>query len=475
MLATTSVQQTGNLLIDSLVWGSKWTSGLEPLTISVGIKTTGGLVPTLAESQAVQSVLAEYARVINVNFVFVGIDNSNSADITFKFYNDSDDQSYGWASSPGEALEPGFGTINILRNNYENPEVGFAKGSFDYITLTHEFGHAMGLAHPHDKGGGSTVFPGVFSPTDIGYHGLNQGIFTTMSYNDGCDGVVAGGISFWSEDRLTGEVQTGSEGFGGIVTATSNGSVYYGSQSGLMALDIMALQSLYGANTSSANGNDTYLLPAQNAVGTAFTCIWDTAGTDAIVNPLALDCVIDLRAATGLVAEGGGGYISSILAVSGGFTIAAGAVIENAAGNSGNDQLFGNSANNLLQGGAGDDELTGFAGKDTLVGGLGSDVFKFTDQIESGPTMLSADVITDFDPLYDRFDLRDMDANSDIAGNQGFAFQGFVSSFTDAAQIRAAYVSGNTVLYLNTDTDMSTESVIVLNGIHLLAADDFLL
>ena len=41
--------------------------------------------------------------------------------------------------------------------------------------------------------------------------------------------------------------------------------------------------------------------------------------------------------------------------------------------------------------------------------------------------------------------------------------------------MRASYVSGNTVLYLNTDADMSTESVIVLNGIHLLQADDFML
>jgi serralysin len=161
--------------------------------------------------------------------------------------------------------------------------------------------------------------------------------------------------------------------------------------------------------------------------------------------------------------------------IAGGFTIAAGTVIENAVGNGGDDKLFGNSANNILQGGAGDDELTGFSGKDTLAGGAGTDVFVFTDQIDSGPTMLSADVIIDFDPVFDRIDLRGIDANTDIAGNQGFFFQGFVSSFADAGQIRAAYVSGNTVLYLNTDADKNTESVIVLNGIHLLAGDDFLL
>ena len=30
-----------------------------------------------------------------------------------------------------------------------------------YVTLVHELGHGLGLAHPHDNGGGSTIWPGV--------------------------------------------------------------------------------------------------------------------------------------------------------------------------------------------------------------------------------------------------------------------------------------------------------------------------
>ena len=34
-------------------------------------------------------------------------------------------------------------------------------GGFSFVTLIHEFGHGMGLAHPHDTGGGSGIMQGV--------------------------------------------------------------------------------------------------------------------------------------------------------------------------------------------------------------------------------------------------------------------------------------------------------------------------
>jgi serralysin len=440
MLTKTTVQRTGNVLVDSLTWGSKWTSGQPALNISVGFNAVG---TTEAERVAMQSTLAEFERVINVKFTLV---SSGASDLSFKIYSDTSSRQLGWSVPVGEALVAGFGDANILRNNYLNPEANLAKGSSDYVTFVHEFAHVMGLAHPHDAGGGSSIFPGVSGPNMTGYHGLNQGIFTTMSANDG-----------W------------------VTGPNAQTSTAFGMQSGLMALDILALQNLYGANLTTATGNDIYALAVTNGIGTGYTSIWDAGGNDTIVMNGIGGSTIDLRAATGKVELGGGGFISSANGVRGGFTIAAGVVIENATGGVGNDRIIGNSANNVLIGNAGNDLLAGNLGKDTLSGDRGYDRFFFATEQDSGPTMLSADVITDFDPRYDRIDLRAIDSNTGLAGNQAFAFCGFVSSFTDAAQIRAAYVSGNTVLYLNTDADKSTESVIVLNGIHLLAADDFLL
>ena len=46
------------------------------------------------------------------------------------------------------------------------------------------------------------------------------------------------------------------------------------------ALDIAAIQGMYGANTDHNGGNDTYVLPTANAVGTFFQAIWDTGGEE---------------------------------------------------------------------------------------------------------------------------------------------------------------------------------------------------
>ena len=54
--------------------------------------------------------------------------------------------------------------------------------------ILHEFGHAHGLAHPHDNDGGSEIMLGVTAPTNsYGLFNLNQGVYTVMSYNDAWD------------------------------------------------------------------------------------------------------------------------------------------------------------------------------------------------------------------------------------------------------------------------------------------------
>ena len=136
-----------------------------------------------------------------------------------------------------------------------------------------------------------------------------------------------------------------------------------------MAIDIAVLQNWFGANETANLGNNVYSLASLNDPGTGYTAIWDTGGQDTIAFSGADNATIDLRAATLAIETGGGGFVSYVDGVWGGFTIANGVVIENAQGGSGNDLIMGNEVGNVLDGGAGGDTIDGGAGNDVIFGG----------------------------------------------------------------------------------------------------------
>ncbi len=145
-------------------------------------------------------------------------------------------------------------------------------------------------------------------------------------------------------------------------------------------------------------------------------------------------------------------------------------------GGLGNDILRGGAGNDVLDGGAGNDIINGGAGRDGLAGGAGSDTFVYAALTDSN-TFAARDMIRDFTTgtvvnVGDKIDLRLIDANSTVAGDQAFAFRG-VNSFTAAGQVRVA----NDVIYCNTDANLTTaELVIDLNGYSAgLVAGNFLL
>lgn len=324
---------------------------------------------TAYEQQQAMLAFEQYEKVLPVNYTVT----TNAAEADFKLVvkntTPGDTEGVlGYFNPPGETnagvgvfWRDGFGWDEdgpgVDTTNRENG--GLEQGGYAFYTLVHEFGHGMGLAHPHDTGGGSSILPGVFGAFDsYGAFDLNQGVYTVMSYNPGWPLDPANdpyGVPWYIDD----------EGAWLEIDEAYNGS--------LSALDIALLQIKYGANTTAAAGDNVYVLPAVNAGDGFFQTIWDTGGTDTIQHNGTQSARIDLTAATIDFSATGAGVISHAEGVYGGYTIARGTVIENATGGSGADVLIGNAAANMLTGNEGDDTLLGRDGDDTLRGGAGLD------------------------------------------------------------------------------------------------------
>jgi serralysin len=433
MATVASAGDSGNVLIDSLVAGTRWQSAVPKTVITVGFSTDGGAQPTWQEMRAMQAIFASFEAIINVDIQFVGNSAEHQADIVFKFQNNTNSTYYGTGDTPQDG-QASF--VTIQRDNYKGgSDSNITAGSFDYFILLHEFSHALGLSHPHRDGEGdqSLAFPGLeTSYRDLGDYSLNQTAFTAMSYNFGWKSAPA--------DHTP--------------SSKSNAA-------GPMAIDIAALQYIYGANTTAAAGNTVYQLATQVSAK-ALIAIWDLGGRDTISAAGLGPSHIDLRAATVALDEGGGGFMSYVLDQPGGFTIARGVVIENAIGGSFNDVLAGNAARNIL---------TGNNGRDVLYGRGGKDVFDFNKWTDSNGAEL--DVIKDF-AAGDRIDVSSMDASWVRSLVQDFAFKGRVARFNDDGQIRYSYAGDDTIILLNFDTDQTSEMIIRLTGRHVLDRYDFI-
>ena len=228
-------------------------------------------------------------------------------------------------------------------NDLVNP----VRGEWGYTSYIHETGHAFGLNHPGNYNGGDPTYA-----NDALYTHDTQ-MYTVMSY-------------FTSDN-------TGADWI------ASNGHEYY-PQTPMMD-DIMVIQTMYGADTTTRSGNTTYGFNS-NAGDSVYNfslnqhpvlCIYDAGGGDMLdLSGWNTSCRIDLTP----------GSFSDAATMTDNISIARNTWIESAAGGGGNDTILGNSISNALAGNAGDDIIRGGAGddfiygggnNDTLTGGVGND------------------------------------------------------------------------------------------------------
>ena len=425
--------------------------------------TTTGTTETMVakgmadwEKQAFWNALEQYEHVADVVFVEV----SDRAEADFKFVTYIGTPGAG-ASLLGRMSPPG--TDNEGQGEFNAGDVrwtqeGLQPGGFYFPTLIHELGHGMGMAHPHDDGGHSSIMRGAGGGTagiggGLGDYNLSQQMFTIMSYNDG-----------WATSPY------GQPSSGGLTGLEADN---YGWMASLAALDIAVIQDKYGVNEDWAAGNDSYTINDFNGIGNYYSTIWDAGGTDEIVYGGAADANIDLRPATLQYEEGGGGWVSYAYGLFGGFTIANGVTIENARSGSGNDTLTGNDAANRLESGAGSDTLIGNDGGDTLVGGggadsltggAGADLFLFGANSDSA-TGVGRDTISDFTHGSDHIDLSALNASKFI-GTAAFSGQ--------AGQVRYASFDGSTIIELDSNGDRVADFQVELKGGPAVTFSDFI-
>ena len=305
------------------------------------------------EKQQVLDALQEYSKILGYTYVETSIE----AEAEFRLITTTSENygAYFYPQDPAFGDAQGIGVFNVDSGGWTfDQQQSLLQGGFSFAVILHEFGHAHGLAHPHDNGGGSEIMPGVSGPFDsLGVYDLNQGVYTVMSYNDAWQLHPDGPSPF---------------------TAAGVDNGWSGT---LSAFDIATLQQRYGVINPYATGNTVYQLDDVQDVGTYYETIWDTGGTDEIRYTGNRHAQIDLTAATIDYTATGGGVLSFVDDIKGGYTIAQGVVIENATSGGGNDVLIGNAAVNILIANGGNDFLMGKAGGDTLNGGSGFDTASY--------------------------------------------------------------------------------------------------
>ncbi|MHC2577082.1 serralysin [Bradyrhizobium diazoefficiens] len=365
MATAVTVSRTNNADIDGMLSGVKWSGTItysfpdspsdyaNPYTGGSSEPTTSGFASAPTQMQAaINYAIGLILGYTNASIQYAG---TNGADIMVAQSPSANPTSY--AYYPGNYASGGdvwFGT----QYNYSLA----ALGNYYFTTALHELGHALGLKHSQETGGVANVaVPSAHDDSE----------YTVMSYRSYVGGPLTG---------YTNEA--------------------YGYPQTYMANDILALQTMYGANYTTQSGTTVYTWstatgqefingvgqPADNggAGGSAnriFETIWDGGGVDTYdLSNYTTNLSINLNPGASSVFSsvqlaylGNGHYASGNVYNAYLYNNDARSYIDNAIGGSGNDTIVGNAIANTLNGGFGNDTITGGGGNDTILGGAGTD------------------------------------------------------------------------------------------------------
>lgn len=349
--STTPFHITGDNAVDAATHGYYW--NLDN-TRTVRWSLSGGwngeywnsVLGTASQLNVAFSTFSYYA---NINFQYSGYfltpgvaslssDINIAGDAANVFFGAPNQMALGYfptstdLSAPYYAGRPGDIYLNL--NSQANSFPSYAQGSAGFALFLHEIGHTVGLKHPFDDGGtGRPTF------ADLGIAWLDTEAFSIMSYNETYE---------WNQISWS--------------PATP------------MLLDVLAMQALYGPNTSTNAGNTVLALAETNLYQT----YWDASGIDRVSAANAsggwtimlpedqFSTIISTKAGYAKPTAYSGYMPTTLYWLAGD--------IEDATGSAYADVIIGSSLDNYLFGNGGSDSLAGEAGNDSIWGGTGNDV-----------------------------------------------------------------------------------------------------
>ena len=329
------LQMTAGVIDTDLSWSAPGAAAVvtygfrqSPATYTAGTSNISTFTPlTETEKAAVRIALQFWSAVSGITFVEVNPGGlTDAATMLFGNYTSTTDGAGAFAYYPGSTVSTDSAGDVWLNTSSISTATSIPFGSYAQFAIMHEIGHALGLSHP----GLYNAAPGV----SITYAADAQFTQDSQQYSV---------MSYFDE--------------------SNTGAQFNGYADTPMIADILAMQNVYGANTTTRTGDTIYgfntnagsVFDFSTNLHPAFA-IWDAGGTDTIdASGFSQSQTINLAA----------GSFSSIGGLVNNISIALGATIENAIGGSGADIITGNAADNVLTGGLGNDMLDGGAGSDT--------------------------------------------------------------------------------------------------------------